>query len=101
MQAFMTRRLEAMRRRHVAFQLTDIAHGTAPWITVDARKTLNLSSNNYLGLADHPRLKEAAIAAINTYGCGTGGSRLVTGTTPVHRELEQRLALFKGTATSI
>ena len=95
-QAFIQRRLEAIRRRHLFRQLTPLAHGTAPWITVGTRKLLNLSSNNYLGLADHPRLKEAAIAAIRDYGCGAGASRLITGTTPLHEQLEQRLATFKG-----
>ena len=55
---------------------------------------LNLNSNNYLGLADHPRLKEAAIEAIQVYGCGTGSSRLIVGTTPLHTLLEERLAAF-------
>jgi 8-amino-7-oxononanoate synthase len=95
-QEFMQRRLQAMQRRHLFRQLTPLVHGTTPWITVDDCKLLNLSSNNYLGLADHPRLKEAAIAAIHRYGCGTGASRLITGTTRLHEQLEQRLASFKG-----
>ena len=95
-QAFIERRLDAIRRRHLFRQVTPLAHGTAPWITIDGRRLLNLSSNNYLGLADHPRLKEAAIAAIRDYGCGAGASRLITGTTSLHEQLEQRLAAFKG-----
>ena len=95
-QDFIERRLEAIRRRHLFRQITPLDHGTTPWITIDGRKLLNLSSNNYLGLADHPRLKEAAIAAIRDYGCGAGASRLVTGTTSLHEQLEQRLAAFKG-----
>lgn len=95
-QAFIERRLEAIRRRHLFRQITPLAHGTAPWITIDGRRLLNLSSNNYLGLADHPRLKDAAIAAIRDYGCGAGASRLITGTTALHEQLEQRLAAFKG-----
>jgi 7-keto-8-aminopelargonate synthetase-like enzyme len=95
-QAFIERRLEAIRRRHLFRELTPLAHGTTPWITIGDRRLLNLSSNNYLGLADHPRLKEAAIVAIRDYGCGAGASRLVTGTTKLHEQLEQRLAAFKG-----
>jgi 7-keto-8-aminopelargonate synthetase-like enzyme len=95
-QAFIERRLKAVRRRHLFRQLTPLDHGTTAWITIGERRLLNLSSNNYLGLADHPRLKEAAIAAIRDYGCGTGASRLVTGTTRLHELLEQRLAAFKG-----
>ena len=94
--AFMERRLEDIRRRHLFRQLTPLNHGTAPWITLGGRTLLNLSSNNYLGLADHPRLKEAARAALREYGCGAGASRLITGTTPLHEQLEQRLATFKG-----
>src|SRR5215813_13145507 len=66
-QAFIQRRLEAIQRRHLLRKLTPLAHGTTPWITIADRKLLNLSSNNYLGLADHPRLKEAAITAIRDY----------------------------------
>jgi 7-keto-8-aminopelargonate synthetase-like enzyme len=95
-QAFIERRLEAIRRRNLFRQVTPLDHGTAPWIIIGERRLLNLSSNNYLGLADHPRLKEAAIAAVRDYGCGTGASRLITGTTPLHEQLEQRLAAFKG-----
>jgi 8-amino-7-oxononanoate synthase len=94
-QAFIERRLNAIRRRHLLRQLTPLAHGTTPWLTIEDRRLLNLSSNNYLGLADHPRLKEAAQAAIRDYGCGTGASRLIAGNTPLHERLEQRLATFK------
>jgi 8-amino-7-oxononanoate synthase len=95
-QKFMQRRLQAIERRHLFRQLTPIDHGTTPWITSGDYKLLNLSSNNYLGLSDHPRLKEAAIAAVRTYGCGAGASRLITGTTRLHEQLEERLATFKG-----
>jgi 8-amino-7-oxononanoate synthase len=93
---FMQRRLEDIQHHHLFRQLTPLAQNTAPWLTFGGRSLLNMSSNNYLGLADHPRLKEAAIAAIRAYGCGAGASRLITGTTPLHEQLEQRLAAFKG-----
>ncbi len=92
----MQRCLEDIQRRHLFRQLTPLIHSTAPWLTLGGHSLLNMSSNNYLGLADHPRLKEAAIAAIRAYGCGAGASRLITGTTPLHEQLEQRLAAFKG-----
>ena len=92
--AFVERRLEAIRRRNLSRRLTPLNQATAPWITLDARRLLNLSSNNYLGFADHPRLKEAAIEAVQTYGCGTGSSRLIVGTLPLHTLLEERLAAF-------
>lgn len=94
--AFMQRRLEDIKYSHLFRQLTPLNHSIAPWLTLGGRTLLNLSSNNYLGLADHPRLKEAVIAAIRKYGCGAGASRLITGTTPLHEQLEQRLATFKG-----
>jgi glycine C-acetyltransferase len=94
--AFMQQRLEDIQRRRLFRQLTPLNHSTAPWLTLGGRALLNLSSNNYLGLSDHPRLKEAAIAAIREYGCGAGASRLITGTTLLHEQLEQRLAAFKG-----
>lgn len=88
-------RLEEIRQRHLLRQIVPLRQNTAPWLTLGQRTLLNLSSNNYLNLADHPRLKEAAGAAIAQYGCGTGASRLITGTTPLHEHLEQRLATFK------
>jgi glycine C-acetyltransferase len=66
------------------------------WLTVDGRQVLNLCSNNYLGLADAPELKAAAVAAINAFGTGAGGARSISGTQPLHLELEERLATFKG-----
>ncbi len=92
--AFVGRRLDAIRRRNLSRRLTPLAQATAPWITLNARRLLNLSSNNYLGFADHPHLKEAAIEAIQVYGCGTGSSRLIVGTTPLHVLLEEQMAAF-------
>ncbi len=61
----------------------------------DSRSVVNLSSNNYLGLTTHPRLRERAIEAIRTYGVGSGSVRTIAGTMALHMELEQRLADFK------
>jgi len=65
-------------------------------VLLDGKPVLLLCSNNYLGLADHPRLREAAAEAAMRWGVGTGASRLVSGTMTVHRRLEERLADFKG-----
>jgi glycine C-acetyltransferase len=65
------------------------------WITVDGRKVLNLASNNYLGLANHPRLKEAAHEAIDAFGVGPAAVRTIAGTMSLHSELERKLARFK------
>ncbi len=61
----------------------------------DGRRVINLSSNNYLGLANHPRLKEAAIKATEKLGVGSGAVRSIAGTMDIHRELEVKLAEFK------
>jgi 8-amino-7-oxononanoate synthase len=67
-----------------------------PHVLLDGKPVLLLCSNNYLGLADHPRLREAAAEAAMRWGVGTGASRLVSGTMTIHRRLEERLADFKG-----
>jgi glycine C-acetyltransferase len=71
------------------------------WLEVDGRRVLNLCSNNYLGLADHPHLKQAARQAIETHGVGPGAVRTIAGTMDLHVELERRLAAFKDVEASI
>jgi glycine C-acetyltransferase len=65
------------------------------WVTVDGKRTLNFCSNNYLGLANHPRMKQAAKKAIDDLGVGPGAVRSIAGTMTIHLELEKRLAEFK------
>ena len=67
-----------------------------PRVLLDGRPVLLLCSNNYLGLADHPRVREAAAEAAMRYGAGSGASRLVSGNMTIHRRLEEQLADFKG-----
>ncbi len=67
-----------------------------PHVLLDGKPVLLLCSNNYLGLADHPRIREAAAEAAMRWGVGAGASRLVSGTMTIHRRLEERLAEFKG-----
>jgi 8-amino-7-oxononanoate synthase len=67
-----------------------------PHVLLDGKPVLLLCSNNYLGLADHPKLREAAAEAAMRWGVGAGASRLVSGTMTIHRRLEERLAAFKG-----
>jgi 8-amino-7-oxononanoate synthase len=67
-----------------------------PHVLLDGKPVLLLCSNNYLGLADHPRVREAAGEAAMRWGVGAGASRLVSGTMTIHRRLEERLAAFKG-----
>jgi 8-amino-7-oxononanoate synthase len=71
------------------------------WVTVDGRRVLMLCSNNYLGLANHPAVTEAASRAARDEGVGAGASRLISGSMRAHRELEERLATFKGTEAAL
>ncbi|MDQ2717633.1 MAG: glycine C-acetyltransferase [Chloroflexota bacterium] len=70
-------------------------------VTIDGREVITLSSNNYLGLTVHPRLREAAIKAIERYGVGSGSVRTIAGTMSLHNELEEKLARFKHTEASL
>jgi len=71
------------------------------WLMVDGQKVLNFCSNNYLGLANHPRLVAAAKAALDRYGIGPGAVRTIAGTMTLHDELEAKLAAFKGVEATI
>ena len=71
------------------------------WLVVDGKKVLNFCSNNYLGLANHPRIVEATRKATETYGVGPGAVRSIAGTMDLHIELEKRLATFKGVEAAI
>ena len=70
-------------------------------VVLNGREVLMLSSNNYLGLANHPALKHAAQAAIEQFGCGAGASRLISGTMQLHQQLEHRLAQLKHTQAAL
>jgi glycine C-acetyltransferase len=74
---------------------------SSPWCNVDGKKVLMFCSNNYLGLSNHPRLKEAAIKAVQTHGAGSGSVRPIAGTMDIHIELEKRLARFKHAEASL
>ena len=74
---------------------------SSPWCNVDGKKVLMFCSNNYLGLSNHPRLKEAAIEAVKTHGAGSGSVRPIAGTMDIHVELEKRLAKFKHVEASL
>lgn len=71
------------------------------WLTVDGKRVLNFCSNNYLGLANHPRLVKAAKDAADEYGVGPGAVRTIAGTMDLHLELEKRIAKFKGVGDAI
>ncbi|MCZ7381376.1 MAG: 8-amino-7-oxononanoate synthase [Candidatus Methanoperedens sp.] len=82
-------------------RISTIGSAQTPRILKDGRKLILLSSNNYLGLSTHPRVKKAALEAIEQYGTGAGGSRLATGNTELYNSLEERIAKFKGTEDAL
>src|SRR2546423_9692895 len=89
-------RLEELRGRGLHRRLRMISGPQGPRVLLDGKPVLLLCSNNYLGLADHPRVREAAAEAAMRWGVGAGASRLISGNMKLHRRLEERLAAFKG-----
>ncbi len=83
------------------WKLRVLSGPSAPWCTIDGKKVLMFCSNNYLGLSNHPRLKEAALEAIRTHGVGSGSVRPIAGNMDLHAELERRLAAFKRAEASL
>lgn len=88
-------RLDALARRSLLRRLRTIESAPGAEVDLEGQRVLLFSSNNYLDLATHPQVTEAAISAIRRYGVGAGASRLVSGSLRPHRELEERLAAFK------
>jgi len=97
----LTTRLDAIRECGLYRELRRINSPQLPHTQVDSKTLLNFSSNDYLGLANHPLLKEAATRGIERYGAGSGASRLICGSLAPHHELEQAIAAFKGTEAAI
>ena len=88
-------------QQHLLRNLVRLDSAQGPRVTVDGKLVVLLCSNNYLGIAEHPALKQAACAALERYGSGSGASRLVSGNTELHEELERRIAAFKGSESAI
>ncbi len=82
-------------------RIRTLSSAQGAYLTVDGRRVLNFCSNNYLGLANHPRLVEAAREAVMRYGVGPAAVRSIAGTTDMHLELERRLAKFKGAQATV
>ena len=93
--------LERLRQAGLYTQIRTISSPQGAWLVVDGRRVLNFCSNNYLGLASHPRLVEAAKQALDRYGVGPAAVRTIAGTLEIHLELERRLAEFKGVPAAI
>src|SRR5712671_2696396 len=92
---FLSTELESLKQQGLYRKLRILEGEQKPKTTVDHRQVVNLSSNNYLGLTTHPRLREAALEATRTLGVGSGSVRTIAGTMDIHMELERRLASFK------
>jgi glycine C-acetyltransferase len=99
--SFLADELNALKSQGLYRRLRVLEDRQAARTTIDGRAVINLSSNNYLGLTTHPRLKEKALAAIEQFGVGTGSVRTIAGTMAIHMELERRLAEFKKTEAAV
>ena len=97
----LNQRLEALREQGLRRELRRVDSAQGPRIKIGGRTFLNFSSNDYLGLANHPALKEAAIKAVEKFGAGSGASRLICGSLAPFHELEEALAAFKGTEAAL
>lgn len=93
--------LAQLAARHLLRRLRQAESAPGPVATIEGRPVILMAANDYLGLATHPALMRAAIAAIERFGVGSGASRLISGTLPPHTELEAELARFKGTDASL
>ncbi len=99
--SFMKAEYAELVRNDLDWRIRELEGPSTAWCMVDGKKVLMFCSNNYLGLSNHPRLKEAAIRAVQTHGAGSGSVRPIAGTFDIHLELERRLARFKGTPASL
>ena len=93
--------LQSLKDEGLYNNIRTISSPQGAWLEVNGKKVLNFCSNNYLGLANHPRLIQAAKNAIDQYGVGPGAVRVISGTTDLHLELERKIAEFKGVESSI
>ncbi len=99
--AFLAEELDDLRNRHLYRPLRVMSSAQGPIVSVDDRRLISLSSNDYLGLTHHPRLRAAALAALERYGVGSGAVRTIAGTMSLHEELEAELARFKGVPATL
>jgi len=101
LKAVLAAKLAEVERNGLYRRLRPVSGAQDTVVTLEGREALLLSSNNYLGLANHPALKRAAQDAIERYGCGAGASRLISGDMALHQELEQRLAELKNAEAAL
>ena len=99
--SFLREEYQDLVKNELDWKLRILQGPSTPWCVVDGKKVLMFCSNNYLGLSNHPKLKEAAIKAVQTHGAGSGSVRPIAGTMDIHMELEKRLAKFKHAEASL
>ena len=93
--SYLGEQLGELKAKGTYFHLRVLDDEQAPVCHFDGKSVINLASNNYLGLTTHPKLREAALAAIRQYGVGSGAVRTIAGTMKIHMELEEKIARFK------
>src|SRR5512140_3759195 len=93
--------LESLREQGLYRSMRLVGGAQQSRVVLDGREVLLLCSNNYLGLADHPALKNAAVSAVEKYGVSSGACGVVSGNMELHQELEARIALFKGAEAAL
>jgi 8-amino-7-oxononanoate synthase len=98
---FFQEEIEELRSQGCYREMRTVEGEQGSSVIMDGKRVVMLSSNNYLGLANHPRLKKASIDATLNYGTGSGGSRLISGSMEIHKTLEKELAQFKGTERAL
>ncbi len=98
---FVNENLEALKQQGLYNEIDPVEGANGPIITIRGKQLINLSSNNYLGLATNDELKKIAQQTIDTYGVGAGAVRTINGTLDLHVKLEEKLAEFKGTEAAI
>ncbi|HHF52900.1 MAG TPA: glycine C-acetyltransferase [candidate division WOR-3 bacterium] len=98
---FIDKEIEQLKKDGLYIIIRTIESPQGAWIVVDGKKVLNMCSNNYLGFANHPKLKEKAKEAIDKFGVGPAAVRTIAGTMSLHIELEKKLAEFKGAEATI
>src|SRR5574340_925827 len=98
---FILDELKILKDRALMREYRTIEGSQGSHLQINGKSYLSFCSNDYLGLANHPKIKQAAIEAIHQYGWGTGASRLVSGNMRLHQELEKKIAEFKGTESAL
>jgi glycine C-acetyltransferase len=99
--AFLADEVQELKDKHLYRPLRVMASEQGPIATIDGREVISFSSNDYLGLTHHPRLREAALRAVSEFGVGSGAVRTIAGTMAMHQALEQELAEFKHTEATL